>query len=134
MGFIPLYSFLDKRFNVFLLISNHVFKLYLHLINAQGNWLDALSCSCLATSFPLDHKSLQRWCNDQCQTIKLVQALVLYICMFTLFPFFRCIWVNLSCAWLTQQSALLRHQWLYPICCFGCHHTEVRITSDWGLS
>lgn len=40
-----------KRF-VSLLISNHVFKLYLHLINAQGNRLE-YCVSCLGCQFTL---------------------------------------------------------------------------------
>lgn len=127
MGFIPFFFHFKKRF-VSLLMSNHVFKLYLHLINAQGNWLEfCVSCLGYQFAFVGPNKPLQRWCNDQCEMMKLVQ--VLYRCTFTLIP----CWISVGHDW-PQQSALLRHQWLYPICCFVCHHTEVRITSDRGLS
>lgn len=123
-----LFHFSISRKIVSLLISNHVFKIYLHLINAQGNLLEwCVSCPGYQFAFVGPHKPLQRWCNDQCKMMKLVQ--VLFRCTFTWIP----CWISVRHDW-PQQSALLRHLWLYPICCLVCHHTEAMITSDWGLS
>lgn len=59
MGFIQFFSISRKIIS--LLISNHVFKIDLHLINAQGNRLEYCVFLALATSLHLlDHINLYK--------------------------------------------------------------------------